>query len=95
MNSQIGRTPVVLVVSADRNSVRCFLRPLVNGQVLEFFRSGETLLDSTTGSTWTFAGKATAGPLAGQSLDTVQVTKDFWFDWRRYHPAGALRWRGL
>ena len=95
VNTQIGSTPVVLVVGGDGNSVRCFLRPRVNGQALEFFRRGETLIDSATGSSWNFAGRSTAGPLAGQSLEAVQNTKDFWFDWQRYHPSGTLRLRGL
>jgi hypothetical protein len=88
-NVQVGRTPVLLIVGADGNSVRSFLRPAVQGSTLEFYRrpAGGLLIDSVTGSAWTFAGKAIAGPLAGRALDPVQNTKDYWFDWTRHHPS--------
>jgi hypothetical protein len=64
----------------------------VDGKPLEFYRRNgeEALVDSATGSFWNFAGKATAGPLAGRTLEPVQNTKDYWFDWSRYHPGAAL-----
>src|SRR5947208_1725762 len=79
VNAQVGGTPIVLVVGADGNSVRCFARR-VDGQALEFYRRPKdgALIDSATGSVWSFAGRATAGKLAGQSLDPVQTTKDYW-----------------
>ena len=58
-------------------------------------RELKMLAPRATGSAWNFAGRATAGPLAGQELEPVQVTKDFWFDWRNYHPETTLRRRGL
>jgi Protein of unknown function (DUF3179) len=82
---------VVLFVGADGNSVRSFVRPTVEGKVLEFYRRAEngTLIDSATGSVWNFTGLATAGPLKGRTLEPIQNTKDYWFDWSRYHPGGA------
>jgi len=96
VNAQVGGTPIVLVAGSDGNSVRCFVRQ-VDGQALEFYRRLEdgALIDSATGSVWSFAGRATAGKMAGRSLDPVQTTKDYWFDWQRYHPATTLRRRGL
>jgi uncharacterized protein DUF3179 len=90
LNTQLGGAPIVLVAGADGNSARCFVRR-VNNQVLEFYRRPQdgTLLDSATGSSWNFAGQATSGPLAGQSLEPIQTTKDYWFDWQRYHPSGV------
>ena len=87
MNTQAGRSPILLIVGADGNSVRSFVRPIVEGKPLEFYRHPDDgiLIDSATGSTWTFAGKATAGPLAGRALEPVQNTKDYWFDWSRHH----------
>ena len=97
VSAQVGSTPVLFVVAADGNSVRCFIRPRVEGQPLEFYRRAEdgALVDGATGSLWNFAGVATAGPLTGKTLEGVQTTKDYWFDWRRYNPAGVLRQRGL
>ena len=96
LNAQVGGTPVVFVVGGEGNSVRCFVRR-VEGQALEFYRRLEdaALIDSATGSVWSFAGRATGGKLAGHSLEPVQTTKDYWFDWRRYHPGTTLRRRGL
>jgi hypothetical protein len=87
-NAQAGRTPVLIIVGADGNSVRSFVRPSVDGKPLEFYRRATDgiLIDGATGSTWNFAGKATAGALVGHALEPVQNTKDYWFDWNRHHP---------
>jgi uncharacterized protein DUF3179 len=45
-----------------------------------------TLLDTATASEWNFQGCAIAGPAQGKCLDRVPALKDFWFDWRNYHP---------
>ncbi len=44
------------------------------------------LLDTTTASEWNFQGCATSGPSQGKCLDRVPALKDYWFDWRNYHP---------
>jgi hypothetical protein len=45
-----------------------------------------TLIDATTASQWNFQGCATSGPAQGNCLDRVPALKDYWFDWRNYHP---------
>ena len=87
LNAQVGRSPVLLIVGAEGNSVRSFVRPTIDGKTLEFYRrpGDESLIDSATGSAWNFAGKATAGPLTGRALEPVQNTKDYWFDWSSHH----------
>jgi Protein of unknown function (DUF3179) len=45
-----------------------------------------TLLDTATASEWSFQGCAISGPSQGKCLDRVPALKDFWFDWRNYHP---------
>ena len=45
-----------------------------------------TLLDATTTSEWNFQGCAISGPSQGKCLDRVPALKDYWFDWRNYHP---------
>ena len=93
INTRAGGAPVLVIVDAGGASARAFLRQ-VDGRELEFFQKSDaaefTLVDQSTGSEWNFAGRATSGPLAGRTLDHVQVTKDFWFDWRRYHPASRV-----
>jgi len=44
------------------------------------------LLDTTTASEWNFQGCAVSGPSFGKCLDRVPALKDYWFDWRNYHP---------
>ncbi len=44
------------------------------------------LLDTTTASEWDFQGCAISGPSLGKCLDRVPALKDYWFDWRNYHP---------
>jgi hypothetical protein len=44
------------------------------------------LLDSTTASEWNFQGCAISGPSEGKCLSRVPALKDYWFDWRNYHP---------
>jgi len=44
------------------------------------------LLDTATASEWNFQGCAISGPSTGKCLDRVPALKDFWFDWRNYHP---------
>jgi hypothetical protein len=44
------------------------------------------LLDTTTASEWNFQGCAISGPAVGKCLDRAPALKDYWFDWRNYHP---------
>ena len=44
------------------------------------------LVDSTTASEWNFQGCAISGPAQGKCLERVPILKDYWFDWRNYHP---------
>jgi len=45
-----------------------------------------SLVDSSTASEWNFQGCAIAGPSQGKCLDRIPALKDYWFDWRNYHP---------
>lgn len=45
-----------------------------------------TLVDTATVSNWNFQGCAISGPSQGKCLDRVPALKDYWFDWRNYHP---------
>jgi hypothetical protein len=44
------------------------------------------LLDTSTASEWNFQGCAVSGPSQGKCLERVPALKDYWFDWRNYHP---------
>ena len=83
----IGAAPVLVLLGEDGKSVRVFDRRL-EGKTLEFFLKPGTneLLDAETGSAWDFTGTSTSGALAGRRLARVQPVKDYWFDWKQYHP---------
>ena len=98
---RLGGDPLALVVGPDGRSVRVFLTSLPNrsgaanggGVVVELFRGeGEPwrLIDSVKGSEWNFQGCATSGAFQGQCLTQVDVLKDYWFDWRQYHPKTSV-----
>ncbi len=44
------------------------------------------LIDAATASEWNFQGCAISGPSQGKCLKQIPALKDFWFDWRNYHP---------
>ena len=98
---RVNGTPLLLVLGPDGKSFRVFLRR-IDGHDAEFFqadasadeqagKSSETkkdwtLLDTTTASQWNFQGCATSGPAQGKCLSRIPALKDYWFDWRNYHP---------
>jgi hypothetical protein len=49
-----------------------------------------SLLDTTTASEWNFQGCAVSGTAQGKCLEHVYALKDYWFDWRNYHPDTSI-----
>jgi hypothetical protein len=86
---RVQGTPLLLAVGPDGKSFRVFVSR-VDGKNTDFFlQNGATpwtLLDTATASQWNFQGCATSGPSAGKCLDRIPALKDYWFDWRNYHP---------
>ena len=89
----IDATPIFVVLGDDNKSVRAFERT-VDGRTMEFFVQANAtplqIVDAETGSTWDFSGIAISGVLAGKKLKPISVLKDFWFDWKIYHPATGV-----
>ena len=83
----LGNTPFVILLDASKKSARAF-DATVDGRALTFTAKpdGAGFTDAETGSMWDFAGRATSGPLAGRELRKLVVLKDYWFDWKTYHP---------
>jgi hypothetical protein len=81
--------PVLVALGPDNKSFRVFVTR-IDGKDAEFFLKGETkdwvLLDTASASEWNFQGCATSGPSSGKCLERVPALKDYWFDWRNYHP---------
>jgi len=99
---EVGGVPLFVIVGEDQKSARAFERKL-DGRTLEFFvvteedksesktaQTARKLIDAETGSVWDFKGKAISGTLAGQQLKPIPVLKDYWFDWKIYHPQTAV-----
>lgn len=84
----IGGTPVIVVVGPDERSIRVFEARIRAGEPVPDFYRDQTaaLMDSSTGSRWNFRGCAIEGPTIGQCLRPIPALKDYWFDWRLYHP---------
>jgi hypothetical protein len=90
---KLGGTPIVVVVGDDKKSVRVF-EARAGDRNLSLLRKDEPgpihLVDAETGSEWDFTGAAVAGPLAGSRLEKVFALKEYWFDWKTYHPSTSL-----
>jgi Protein of unknown function (DUF3179) len=85
----IAGVPLVIVMAEDGKSLRAFERT-VDGQTLEFFAESDSrplrLMDAETGSEWDFTGKCVSGQHSGRELKKIYSLRDYWFDWKVYHP---------
>ncbi len=88
IEDRVGSEPVILVAGPDDQSVRVFQRRIPGvTEIPEFYRISSTqFMDDATGSTWNFQGCAVSGKSRGLCLNRVEAIKDYWFDWRHYHP---------
>jgi uncharacterized protein DUF3179 len=89
IQDRVGGSPVLILAGSDGKSVRAFMSRLDNADVEFFQKSGTqelTLVDSATTSEWNFRGCAVSGPATGKCLQALPAIKDYWFDWRNYHP---------
>jgi hypothetical protein len=75
----------------DVGATAVFDRQLGN-TTLTFLSVDGAVRDEQTRSTWDFAGRATAGPLAGQRLTPLPHGNHFWFAWAAFRPATEV-WR--
>ena len=64
--------------------------PELDGSPVTLIAQGGVFLDRETGSTWTIAGIAVEGPLAGSRLERVEHLDTFWFAWSTYRPDTLL-----
>jgi hypothetical protein len=88
VEDKVSGIPVVLLGAADGKSVRAF-HSQWNGTDVDLYRDSTgtngRLVDGL-GNEWNFEGCAVAGPATGQCLERLTILKDFWFDWKNYHP---------
>jgi Protein of unknown function (DUF3179) len=91
----VGMEPVMFSLGPDEVSVRVFRRRIQGiDPAPQFYRtapeSAALFLDDATGSGWNFQGCAVSGKLQGICLERVEAIKDYWFDWRHYHPDTSI-----
>jgi len=95
---RLGGEGLVLVVGDDRKSIRVF-KTTVEGRALSFAAKVAEhplrLVDAETGSEWDFSGRAVSGALEGKQLEKIYSLKEYWFDWKTYHPKTGLYTAGL
>jgi hypothetical protein len=94
IQDRVGSEPILLVVGPDGQSVRSFRRRIppalavatarAQNDTPEFYRLEDdgTVMDSITGAKWNFQGCTPEGVC----LERIDIIKDYWFDWRHYHP---------
>ena len=87
----VGGREIVILLGEDKKSVRVFEREL-DGRVLELFVKPDSkeIADAETASVWDFSGKAVSGAFTGKQLKKIASIKDYWFDWKTYHPETQL-----
>ena len=93
LQDRLHGTPILLVVGPDNKAVRAFISQLDKSGIEFFQKAGEaqwSLVDSTSGSEWNFEGCAVSGASKGKCLARVPLLKDYWFDWRNYHPQTSI-----
>ncbi len=63
----------------------------VGGRTLTFVPGEDgTFIDGETESTWSFDGRAIAGPLEGEQLEVAVHRNEFFFAWAAFFPDGRL-----
>ena len=82
IEDRLGCGTDLIVAGQDGKSIRVFRAH----NSAEFYRAGDVLMDAETGSEWNFSGCAVRGKLPEHCLPPVDALKDYWFDWRNYHP---------
>jgi hypothetical protein len=87
IEDRLGSEPILIVTGSDGQSIRVFQAKAEGQEVAsEFYRTAVGFMDAETGSEWEFNGCAVRGKRTGTCLKPINALKDYWFDWRNYHP---------
>lgn len=89
---RLGGKTVALLLGEDGKSVRAF-EPRADTTSVDLFvvpDSSPLQLRDGQGNSWDWSGTATSGPLVGKKLVPLPVIKDYWFDWKTYHPGTSV-----
>jgi hypothetical protein len=83
INDRIGKTPIVIALSADDQSFVAFERP---SEAEVFTIRNDTLI--AKGNAYDFSGRNTKE--LSYQLKRVKVYQEFWHSWQTFHPETAL-----
>ncbi|CAE6500880.1 DUF3179 domain-containing protein [Candidatus Nitrosotenuis uzonensis] len=84
VNDEFGGQKILLV-SVSPFTIRAFDR-VVDGETLEFAKTGDMITDKQTSSEWNVDGVAVSGPMEGKQLVRLVYDPGFWFEWVAFHP---------
>ncbi|WP_460704499.1 DUF3179 domain-containing protein [Myceligenerans halotolerans] len=79
-----------IVDGQEVGTVGVFEPTTADGRALTFRPAGAGFEDEETGSAWNVLGRATAGPLKGETLEPVTHLDTFWFAWVGFQPETRL-----
>jgi hypothetical protein len=83
INDKIGKTPVTIALSADKQSFTAFERP---ADSIYFSIQNDTLFAG--GSTYDFSGKG-LGKYTPE-LRRIYAYQEFWHSWNTFHPESVV-----
>jgi hypothetical protein len=97
VNDTVGGVPVTVTYCPLCNTGVGFVRPTIDGELLDFGTSGKlyksnlVMYDRQTESYWPqVLGVAVTGPLLGTELEQIPVQLVGWEDWKAEHPDGKV-----
>ena len=79
--------PLLVVMEKDGETFHTWNRKLGN-RVLNFQLGTSTneMIETNSGSMWSFNGTCIAGSMKGAKLELVQSYQEFWHSWKTFHP---------
>jgi hypothetical protein len=83
IEDRLAGIPIAVVLGPDNVSIRVFRR-MLEGREIEMYRAagpGWRICTGDPPKEWTFAGCG-----GSACLEVIPNSKEYWFDWRRYHP---------
>jgi uncharacterized protein DUF3179 len=84
---RVGASKIFIAMAQDKKSIRVFD---ASNHDLYAKPGFDKFVDAATGSEWDFTGIAVSGPVEGNRLREIQWLKDYWFDWKNYHPNTSI-----
>jgi uncharacterized protein DUF3179 len=87
---QVSALDTAVIVQGKEIGTVGIFRSDVDGRQLNFSVRGGKIVDDETASTWSVAGFATTGELAGTQLERVTHFDTFWFAWSTFRPSTTV-----